>query len=241
VTNAEPGGLATAPAAGSKSTSYSALVQRRRGCTVCSGVTNPSVCADGRYDADEIGPWSRWQGNLDADLMLVGQDWGDTGSFERQNGLDSVTSATNRVLRELLASVGIDVGLPPGAEGDRGRIFLTNAVLCLKEGGAQAAVQPEWFQNCGGRFLRPLIELVRPKVVVCLGQRAYDAVLGAYGMRPRTFREAVGAETADRLPTGSALVPVYHCGMRILNTHRPLEAQKQDWQRVRRALEQPRV
>jgi DNA polymerase len=25
-----------------------------------------------------IGPWTQWQGNLNAELMIVGQDWGGT-------------------------------------------------------------------------------------------------------------------------------------------------------------------
>jgi hypothetical protein len=73
--------------------------------------------------------------------------------------------------------------------------------------------------------------------VVCLGHRAYEALLGAYRLPLRRFRDAVESDSADLLPTGAAVVPVYHCGQRTLNTHRPIEAQRRDWQRVRRALD----
>jgi uracil-DNA glycosylase len=68
---------------------------------------------------------------------------------------------------------------------------MTNAVLCLKHGGMQAKVRPEWFENCGSRFLRPTIDLIAPKVVVSLSESAYRAITAAYGVPPIPFRKAV--------------------------------------------------
>jgi uracil-DNA glycosylase len=115
-------------------------------------------------------------------------------------------------------------------------VFLTNAILCLKSGGLQAKVVPDWFVNCGNAFLGPTVELVRPRVVVTLGQLAYQAVCRVFRLRPMKFREAVETDAIELKP-GCLLVPVYHCGARILNTHRPLLKQKVDWVRVRRAME----
>lgn len=56
---------------------YAALVRRRK---ACRSLTNPGKCEGGIQDSDQIGPWSLWQGNLSADLLVVGQDWGDTRS-----------------------------------------------------------------------------------------------------------------------------------------------------------------
>src|SRR5262249_42688042 len=96
--------------------------------------------------------------------------------------------------------------------------------------------QPEWFTSCGARFLRPTIDLIAPKVVVTLGEWAYRAVTAAYGVPRIAFREAVEQPEGFRLPGGITCIPVYHCGARILNTHRPIEQQLRDWERVRRAL-----
>ena len=214
---------------------YRNLVSARKSCSLCAGLTNPSRSAAGVYDGDEIGPWTRWEGDLDATVMVVGQDWGDEEGFKRQKGLDSSNSSTNRTLRELLASVGVRVD-PPTGQTQRVGAFFTNAILCLKQGGAQAAVRAEWFAKCGQHFLRPQIELVHPKVVVCLGEQAYRAVLAAYGLSPSSFREAVDATEPTVLPDGIPVVAVYHCSQRILNTHRDLEAQRRDWRRVARVL-----
>src|SRR5688572_20246434 len=82
---------------------YKTLVQARKACRACGdGLVNPSVCADGRYDAAHLGPWSRWQGNLDARVMIIGQDWSDRQTFEKCKGSDDMKNPTNRTLVELL-------------------------------------------------------------------------------------------------------------------------------------------
>lgn len=222
----------------SKRARYAALAAARKACRACAGLTDPSVCEGGAFDCAEIGAWSRWQGNVDAELMVVGQDWGDVAWFVREKGGDTSASTTNRTLVELLGSVGFKIRMPAESFGE-GVVFLTNAVLCLKEGGAQARVHDEWFRNCGTRFLRPLIDLVQPKVVVCLGERAYRSVSTAYGIRSRRFSEAVESEGPVPLSRGVSAFAVYHCGAPILKTHRNLAAQREDWKRIGTFLSRP--
>src|SRR5262245_28173851 len=97
-----------------KTADYAQLVAARKACHLCAGLTNPSDIADGRLDSQQIGPWSLWQGNLDATVMVVGQDWGDTGYFVRGEGRDSDNNPTNLALVELLAVAGISIE-PPGS------------------------------------------------------------------------------------------------------------------------------
>ena len=217
-----------------KNSQYSALVQARKECTICAGLVNPAHCSSGVYDSGEIGPWTRWQGALDAELMLVGQDWGDVRYFEKYAGLDSPKNPTNLRLQELLAEAGFNV--TSGSQDlDRGSIFLTNAILCLKSGGMGAPVRAAWFTECGRRFLRPQIELVRPRALVTLGARAYHAVCKAFDKRANTLRLAVEAPPEELFP-GVHLYPVYHCSPRVLARARSLEVQRQDWRRIGEAL-----
>lgn len=217
-----------------KSVLYSELVSARKVCRRCAALKNPSEVDEGRYDSAHVGPWSRWQGNLDASLLVVGQDWGDVRYFLREKGLEGPGNPTNQTLAELLKSIGVDIG-PPGQAPGADVAFFTNAILCLKDGGLQGKVRREWFQNCRP-FLRGQLEIVRPRVVVGLGQLAFENVFRAFDIRPPNFRDAVADDQGTSLPTGSLAFAVYHCGARILNTHRPLSAQMQDWQRVGRAL-----
>jgi uracil-DNA glycosylase len=217
-----------------KDTSYRALVDRRKHCRACAELVNPAVVAAGNYDSAEIGPWTRWQGWLDSPIFVVGQDFGDRAYFEKWRGEDKPDNATNRNLIELLASVGIGVE-PPDGSASRGAAYFTNAVLCLKTGGLQAAVQSEWFAKCGSRFLRAQIELVGPRVVVSLGERAHNAVLAAFGLPTERIRDAIHSPGTP-LPSGAVAVAVYHCGARGMNINRGRDLQFADWARVAAVL-----
>jgi uracil-DNA glycosylase len=221
-----------------KSERYRALVERRKACRLCEtcGLQNPGSPELNEWDSEHIGPWSRWLGDLGAKVVVVGQDWGDVAGFRDEKGLDSSTNPTNRRVRNFLDLVGLPV---PDAQlgSSNSGVFLTNAALCLrKRAGLQGPVTAKWFENCGPAFLKPLLELVRPKVVVTLGERAYTAVLSSYHIpRQRKFRSAVEGPPIQ-LDDGCRLVPVYHCGTRIWNTHRKEPEQMRDWERVKQVL-----
>ena len=89
-----------------KESLYREIVLARKSCHLCPGLQNPADVENGRFDCDEIGAWTRWQGNLDADLMVVGQDWGDVESFIRFRGIDPMNGRTNKLLMHLLSTIG---------------------------------------------------------------------------------------------------------------------------------------
>lgn len=223
------------PMVGDRTATYRRMVTARRICRECAGLTNGSVIGAGKFDSAEIGPWTRWLGDLSARVLVVGQDWGDQRAFTKQEGRND-PSATNTMLRSLLASVGVPV---PDVDqsGRSSGVFLTNAVLCFKDNGCQGPVRAEWFQNCGPRFLRPQIELINPRVIICLGERAYTAMLSAYRLPKHNKWRAVVEGPGVHLAGGPIAFGVYHCGRRILNTHRDEAAQFRDWQRIARALQ----
>jgi uracil DNA glycosylase superfamily protein len=219
---------------------YLELVESRRACRLCEslGLTNPSVCEGGVHDTTRhIGPWTQWQGDLNADLMVVWQDWSGEKYFVKHKGREEDTNATNKNLLWLLQSIGYRIPLPNAPKIEDGsRLYFTNAVLCSKPGSLVGSVPNDGVGNCARRFLCNQIELVRPKIVVTLGYEAYRAVCFSYGYLPaRRMTEALGS----RLNVGysSVLVPVFHCGHYGSST-RSLERQKKDWERVLCALEQ---
>jgi DNA polymerase len=227
----------TVPTPNNKVTRYLELVEDRKICRACKNpanpsqdLTNPSEIQGGAFDSDEIGPWSRWQGNLDAELMVVAQDWGDVGWFVREKGCPTNYSKANTTLVELVGEAGFSIGLPYQTSG-KGTLFFTNAVLCMKQGNASARVPAEWFRICGAKFLRPLIDIVRPMVIACVGKPAYETVLRAHGIQPGNFREAVDCQEPTQLPGGAAVFAMYHCGA-LGQTHRNRDAQRKDWRRI---------
>lgn len=219
-----------------KNTEYAKLTRDRKKCHLCSELTNPADVNDGQFDSKHVGPWCVWQGNLNADLMVVGQDWGDVGYFAQHQGQPSPTNPTNLTLVKLVGLAGVKIGVP-GFESGHNRAFFTNAILCLKEasGGLQGGVRQSWFTNCAP-LLRRQIDIIQPKVIVALGERAYRTVLLAFECRGGAFRDEVELDTGRVLPNGSRVFAVYHCCARIQNTHRHMPAQEADWKRIRRFL-----
>ncbi len=217
-----------------KDIQYSQLVKARKGCGLCRGLENPACVSSSIFDSDQIGPWTLWQGNLDAEIMIVGQDWGDVRYFIGNAGHEAARNPTNEMLVKLLASIGVKIDPPSPQDTGGGIVFLTNAILCLKQNGLQGAVQPEWFQNCGEHFLKPTINLVRPKILITLGESAYRAMRDLYGLPKMKFKNAVAKKF--HLSEATEYFPMYHCGRRILNTHRPPEQQFKDWARIKHAL-----
>lgn len=172
-------GVAAPPRESEKHVRYAALVAARKQYDPTPfGLTNPSQIESGRFDSDHVGPWTRWAHDLDADLMVVGQDWGDDAYFVANRGFDNPTNPTNRALQALMQSIGCPLSSPPSAtdatntaDADRAScgVWLTNAPLWLKRGGLSAKVEEAWFDDPAAGFLLEQIEIVQPQVVVAPG------------------------------------------------------------------------
>ena len=107
--------------------SYEQLVCARKQCRRCSGeLINPGDWCD------EVGPWTRWLGSQPAKVILVGQDWGTVGYFQKHNGRDISDNLTNKRLTEFLLLLGFHVLPASGTDGQSG-VFATNAILCLSD------------------------------------------------------------------------------------------------------------
>src|SRR3954447_18208235 len=113
----------------SKEEAYARLVADCRACRACSGVEN---VGDPRHPS----PWAEWRGALDADLVIVGQDFSSNRRKRGPNRRWDPDIPTNKNLDRFLAA----------AEIEPDRVYLTNAMLCLKEGERLSApVHAAWF------------------------------------------------------------------------------------------------
>jgi uracil-DNA glycosylase len=223
----------------SKAEAYAAMVADRKRCRACVGLTNPSEVDSGQHDSEHIGPWSRWQGNLDAKVMVVGQDWGTVKCLRDNLGVEPKGNPTCETLVDLVEELGVKIGLPQADSGQH-VAFFTNGILCLKpdEGGLQGNVEKQWFANCGTLFLRRQIEILAPKVVIAVGLEPFRQTLASFSIKSgSTLRPYVTDAEGTLLPNGSRAFAVYHCGARGLNMNRSLQLQQADWRRIRRYLD----
>jgi len=189
-----------------------------------------------KYDSNEIGPWSLWQGGLDADILLVGQDWGGIDYFLKHEGIDEDRNDTNKHLVTLFNSIGIFMEGPESLlKNDK--LFFTNAILCLKKGGLTTPVEQKYAEICCRNFLKSLISIIHPKVVITLGTFAYESIVQSYNLKYPPLKQAIHVETGFILESGIRLFPVYHCGYWGWKRNRKEPLQIQDWKKIGNYLE----
>lgn len=211
---------------------YRALVERRKACRLCTRLVNPTALDRARLDCDEVGPYANWQGNLDAPVLVVGQDFADQTTYRRLRGWPGSTVATNLELVKLAAAAGFTLQAPVHGQPDD-VLFFTNAVLCLKQGRMSSRVPSRCFETCGKSFLRATIELVNPRAVVTLGVGALRALEHAYELtRQGELRVLVDGIPAFCLASGAAVFPRYHPSRTVMNIARSAAEQLEDWRRI---------
>jgi uracil-DNA glycosylase len=215
---------------------YRALVAARKGCRICVEASPGRLrsCAEFDYDPQVVSLWELWLGHKHPKLLVVGQDFGNVDYFVENRGRDAPHNKTNRNLHRLLAAAGIAAGAPPGMDAET-PVFLTNSILCLKEGAINGPLRSSWVNTCTERHLRPLVAWLAPPVVVGMGSCGWRAVRQLFGLlrapRPIAFAAGRAWVSADR----TRVFAVGHCSPLGLIT-RPRPRQILDWRRIGEAV-----
>jgi uracil-DNA glycosylase family 4 len=186
---------------------YAIHVANCRACALC-GLTNLKGC-------EHPSPWALWMGSHNARVVIVGQDFSGSDQAWREPKLDL---PTNRNLLGLIQAAGLD--------GQRD-VYLTNAILCLKDGKTSDPVRGAWVRNCAP-LLRRTIDIIAPVAVAALGGVAWRALRYAFHRRLPPLSSSVGQKPVT-VPAGPALFAFNHPGGLGL-VRRPLTAQTKDWE-----------
>jgi DNA polymerase len=208
---------------------YRQLVELRQQTIFPPGLQNPSQIEGGKFDCSQLGPWSLWQGNLDAEMLVIGQDWGDENYFRLNGGRDTGDNLTNQNLRNLLAFTGLDPGLPSNPAVQP--LFFTNAVLGIKSGGMSANLKHDWLRHSSLNFTGPLIEIIRPRLIVTLGIGAYKALRFVFPALPYEPMNTLLKYPPFHLPGNGVLFPMAHCGG-LGSVNRNMQEQMKDWKKI---------
>jgi hypothetical protein len=215
---------------------WAALVAARKACRICVERSPGKLrsCAEFDFDPEVVSLWEQWLGHKHPKLLLVGQDFGNVGYFVRNRGRDEPHNKTNDNLWRLLAVAGIYAKEPPDADCET-PAFLTNSILCLKEGAMNTAIRASWVKTCTEQHLIPLLAHLKPPVVIGMGGWGWRAVRQALALHeaPRHISQAAGLSwrAADR----TQVFAVGHCGpLGIIN--RPWLQQLADWRRIGEAI-----
>jgi uracil-DNA glycosylase len=211
---------------------FEALVAARKACRICIERSPGRLrsCAEFEFDPEVVSHWEQWLGHRNPKLLVVGQDFGNVGYFVRNRGHDDPHNSTNENLYRLLREAGLPVKHPKERDTEA-PVFLTNSILCIKEGAMNGAILASWMSNCTERHLRPLIGFLKPPVVVGMGNAGWRAVRQVFGLSsaPRLISHAAGSCWIADDRTG--VFAVGHCGpLGIIN--RPWPQQLADWRRI---------
>jgi hypothetical protein len=210
---------------------YKNLVDKRKKFKFPEGLKNPSEIENGIYDKeDQIGPWSKWQGNLNAEIMLIGQDWGSEKYYLDYKGNHKDSSITNSRMKEAFELIGIKIGYPSSPNHDA-PCFFTNVVLGLKQGNKSNPIKGKWVKEHAEEFLVPNIEIIDPKIIITLGKPAYESIANIYGLQKENLAQIID-KNPFKLNDGKLLFAMYHCSpLGCIN--RDWELQKKDWAKIK--------
>ncbi len=182
------------------------LKQEYSSCTLC-----PALCQ------------SRSQvvfgsGNPQAEVLFLGEA---PGAHEDKQGIP-FCGMSGKVLTELLATINLS----------REDIFITNTILCRPENNRNPA--KEEVANCRDR-LDHLLQIIKPKVIVTIGNFATERILGKTGiksLRGKKFPVNIaGQETI--------VIPVIHPANYLYSGRNPalFEEMKNDFKMIVNVIE----
>jgi hypothetical protein len=174
------------------------LVRQRR-----SEVPNGYLCVShfhgGKYDCDYVSPWTNSAHNLDAEVMIVAQDWTSEEHLEKpfnprllELGYDEEFPTNSGLQALLLQHLGIEFS----------QTYATNAFPFIKPGKPGARIPPGDLVAAARKFALPQIAIVNPIMVICLGIGTFSAVRFALSEREESERRSkpLTWDEYERLP-----------------------------------------
>jgi restriction system protein len=154
---------------------------RRRQMTRWTGYKCIGDYHGGAYECDFVSPYTKAARNVNSELMVLLQDWSSDDVLNgpylpegRNLGHDS-SRVTNRRLRKLLWQ---------HFRLELEQVYATNVFPFIKAGPMKAAIPRRDLERAAREFALPQIRIVGPRLAVCLGKSAFNAVAVAAGGRP---------------------------------------------------------
>lgn len=158
-------------------------------------------------ECEEINLWTYWQGggNLNPKILVLGQDFGcalEKGSTDTkviykdiilggsEKYIESIQSPSNgndfptdRFLQVLLSSLADGDEYNPYIPNNR-NLFFSNLCLGYRDNGSTGGLFTSELTNPEViDFNRRLIEILEPKVVICLGKLTYESLVKGLGLK----------------------------------------------------------
>jgi len=153
---------------------------KKRQENIPSGYKGIGQYRNGIYECDYVSPYTKSANNINADIMFLLQDWSSDDCLQsdptpRELELGYTPDLpTNINLKRLLEKYFGVVDLR--------ETYGTNLFPFIKPGGISAGIPFKALIQAAKDFAIPQIDIVKPKLVICLGTSVYNSILCALGL-----------------------------------------------------------
>lgn len=145
-----------------------------------NGYNNIGDYHDGAYDCDFVSPYTKSACNLDAEVMIILQDWRSHEKFSDEIDINArdlghtPSLSTNKKLKCLLFEhFGLQLH----------QTYATNLFPFIKMGSMSSNIPQVDLVRAAKEYALPQIEIVQPSVVICLGIKTFNAIRSVCGLR----------------------------------------------------------
>lgn len=171
--------------------------------------------------------WTDWYNRLDAQIMLIGQDWGPfiymnkfhklyINNPSKENWKDIIEqekSMTKRLLTKYLVQSAKNFNINISLDD----IYITNAIMCARKGnnyrGNNINLKVSTC-NCS-EFLKKQIDIVKPKIILTLGYYPIYSLSMLYSFEISSTLTKTIETYGKFILDNFAIIPLYHPASQI--------------------------
>lgn len=164
---------------------------RKRQAARWPGYGNLADYHDGLYECDHASPYTKSAGNVEADILVLLQDW---SSHDRLSGPPDHEVARLGYTPGLPTNINLAQLLRQHFQVAFGDVFITNLFPFIKTGNLSRGIPARDMRRAAVEFGLPQIEIIKPKLVICLGTATFNAIRHACDQpEVKTLEQAIQA------------------------------------------------
>lgn len=218
-------------------TALAPLVQKRRNANRHNYTRRYKCIGDyhaGAYECDYVSPYTKCAANLNADIMVILQDWASDDYLAGPFDQNLNTFGRDPDIR---TNINLDKLLCAHCKLAIGQIYATNLFPFVKFGEMTEKIPMGDLIKAAREFCVPQLRIVSPKIAVCLGLDCFNAMRAALTEdgKPtppiKNINEAIKKPFTYEKTTVFCQAHTGQLGRNMRNRNDPLQVDK-DWAKM---------
>jgi uracil-DNA glycosylase len=178
------------------------------------------------YECNYVSPWSKSAHNVDSNILIFLQDWSSQKGMSGPVDQDSIDFGYSRNIPTNIRLIEL---IKRHFKLDLEDIYVTNLFPFIKPGGASARIRPADMRRAATQFARPQLEIISPRIAICLGLSTFNAMRFAMSLPP--VRPMASAISDPISHNGCTIFCQAHTGA-WGQRNRGIERANDDWRRM---------